>query len=672
MDNDCGLEPPGAGGDDTMNPTPPTQFVDHNDIPEAALCSVCRPIFSERGPKFSKISDKALTRSYNAYEDIANVNHSEDGEFLGQHHISQKSLVHAQRQHCFICCRIEPSRRTYPLEYLLNRSRDGRIYRLHIKGSTRLKRVVFRLQADYPANSIQQLADRSKCRTSTGHVDAIEVAKAWLQHCLDKHSCSTPSPNQQNPTRLLDISANEIKLIQGNSKEAQHHHYATLSHCWGTGKFPRLTVKRKKYYSKGVNISEFEPTFRETIMTVRQMGIRYLWIDCYCIIQGTGRKAQADWKRESSRMGDYFANSLFNIGALDSTGPAGGLFRTRFRLNAKILWSPTSQAGLKAFYISQQSELSPVNLFRKLPAYALMRRGWVIQECVLAPRMLSFGGNEIIWQCSQLAASETYADQIQFDEDEASKYELASYPFWTFGYPRSDREASLIRQAEKQWIGTLQAYCKSSLSFPEKDIFVALNGIGTLLVKNFNGQFRHGIWDKAFPAVLLFENKAVRDKNKILLARLGPTWHWASCYPRVNFFGLKVIYNSWDIIQPMVDASFPDDYKPPPNKQPKNFWWKLRLKGRLIPEEEFLRMRYVYSSEDDNISPSQVKWYLPIIQGESYHSSDRAFYGLILIQTRSGVYRRVGAWDAFIVEAQEANKFRSRVFDFKKEFIFLE
>lgn len=164
---------------------------------------------------------------------------------------------------------------------------------------------------------------------------------------------------------------------------------------------------------QGVDINEFKHSFRETITTVRRLGVRYLWIDCYCILQGTNDEAVADWEYESLSMGRVYANSLLNIGALDSTELTHGLFGSRplHTTNSRILWSPTRQDGRKVFHITRRDILVDVTLaLLKLRSSALMRRGRVIQECVLAPRMLSFGSGEVFWQCSQLAACENYAD----------------------------------------------------------------------------------------------------------------------------------------------------------------------------------------------------------------------------------------------------------------------
>jgi len=46
-------------------------------------------------------------------------------------------------------------------------------------------------------------------------------------------------------------------------------------------------------------------------MMTRKLGVRYLWVDSLCIIQGN----TADGQLESSRMGDVYRNSYLTITA---------------------------------------------------------------------------------------------------------------------------------------------------------------------------------------------------------------------------------------------------------------------------------------------------------------------------------------------------------------------
>jgi hypothetical protein len=85
------------------------------------------------------------------------------------------------------------------------------------------------------------------------------------------------------PTRLLQISDMTVKLIVTGDHDLQGS-YATLSHFWGdsTPKI-KLTQSTFESLSVGVDIGVFESTYRDALIAARALGIRYLWIDLFCI-----------------------------------------------------------------------------------------------------------------------------------------------------------------------------------------------------------------------------------------------------------------------------------------------------------------------------------------------------------------------------------------------------
>jgi hypothetical protein len=67
--------------------------------------------------------------------------------------------------------------------------------------------------------------------------------------------------------------------------------YITLSHCWGppTPENTFLTTqgeKEKEYTMNGIKVAKLSVNFQQAISIARFMGIRYMWIDSLCIIQG--------------------------------------------------------------------------------------------------------------------------------------------------------------------------------------------------------------------------------------------------------------------------------------------------------------------------------------------------------------------------------------------------
>jgi hypothetical protein len=74
----------------------------------------------------------------------------------------------------------------------------------------------------------------------------------------------------------------------------------------------------------GVAIEDLLLTFGHAIMTAFRLGIVYIWIDCFCIIQ-----EPEDWAREASRMSEVYSNSILNIGATAAEVGFAGCFADR-------------------------------------------------------------------------------------------------------------------------------------------------------------------------------------------------------------------------------------------------------------------------------------------------------------------------------------------------------
>ncbi|KAF2653755.1 HET-domain-containing protein, partial [Lophiostoma macrostomum CBS 122681] len=254
--------------------------------------------------------------------------------------------------------------------------------------------------------------------------------------------------------------------------------YASLSHCWGRNYFLRLTTTTIETFKAGVPFADFPVTFQHTITTVRALGIRYLWIDCYCIIQGNDKVSQTDWAREVDKMRDVYSHSFINIGAATTDNPFGGLFRAR-------------------------------ELHRN------RTRAWVVQETALSNRMLTFTDEGLMWQCNWTAATEDFPLQMSDSDDEMKKSDFTT----------------LI----ERWYRTLDAYRRARLTFPEKDTFPAIDGIARLLSTRMRDRYQHGVFSRSLVEGLIWSAKAEYEPCHGINIPGIPSWHWASYEGGVDF-----------------------------------------------------------------------------------------------------------------------------------------
>ncbi|KAI0100879.1 heterokaryon incompatibility protein-domain-containing protein [Nemania sp. FL0031] len=634
----------------------------HDDsIPEAIFCEVCKTIFA----------GNPYMRWYKFWEKSS----SKYDLPFHSHHPSLQSLKDAQKQRCSICSEIKLAifdrGSNFPLKYCLrgvsfDQTAFKHSFQHDCSGSTHLwaKRVdlvikessrdfpfIFEIEISPPPSLYEELVKKSQRQTWTGHKDVLMLASAWLDECKNNHdNCSKSYQGKWKPTRLLDVSEEgRIKLVRGEGVAAGQT-YATLSHCWGPPGFLVLTADTEQDFEKGKEISEFPLTFRETIETVRRLGLTYLWIDCYCIIQGDDSRAKHDWEHESKEMGKVYTNSLLNIGALVSNGPEKGLYRNRApKLRSRFLWSPIQHIPSESFYLTPQKAIFRLEYdFFRMRKCKLMTRGWVTQECVLAPRMLSFGAETIYWQCSKQADSDGLHAALH-KQPFNTAYDWKHQPFWMLDSLNRSKPDTLL-DINIRWMGTLETYCQSTLTYPEEDIFGALDGIGAKMADYTRTPFQRGMLGSTFPEALLYRdyklgpvpNPSVTNK---------PTWHWSSRYPRADYSLVLRLYNrerdKHGPCSPMAYAFMSDDCKPLPTEYAKGYWPNIFLIGRLVTKlPSFMKTSY-----DENAAGYKrgELYYIPLVYSHwsNHHNvplASHKFSGIILLQSKSGAYRRVGIW----------------------------
>jgi len=74
-----------------------------------------------------------------------------------------------------------------------------------------------------------------------------------------------------------------------------------------------------------IDISRLPRTFLDAFKITSALGIRYIWIDSLCIIQGSAE----DWNREAELILKVYQHAYCNTANTHSRNSHGGLFPTR-------------------------------------------------------------------------------------------------------------------------------------------------------------------------------------------------------------------------------------------------------------------------------------------------------------------------------------------------------
>jgi hypothetical protein len=224
--------------------------------------------------------------------------------------------------------------------------------------------------------------------SNTSSSATLALAYRWYISCRGCHQPCKQTVNRQkwHPKRLIDVGladSTRWRLVYAQSEHLHSAFYMTLSYRWGLSQSYKLTSQSLAQFTQGLPIEDLPKTFREAITVLHRFSVRYLWVDSLCILQDS----KIDWEREASSMRDVYANSVCNIAATASNGPHDGLFRSRHHskclpgiVEAALLENTVDRYFIyDAYYWHHQILDTPLH-----------RRGWVLQERLLAPRTLHF------------------------------------------------------------------------------------------------------------------------------------------------------------------------------------------------------------------------------------------------------------------------------------------
>ncbi|RSL69539.1 hypothetical protein CEP53_002157 [Fusarium sp. AF-6] len=242
----------------------------------------------------------------------------------------------------------------------------------------------------------------------------FQIIQQWLQDCDKNHEHCSLEHEHRLPTRLIDLGSLEcptLRLVETRHGEvAPNSRYIALSHRWGdTNKHRPFCTRLKDTSGRGHDLESFKKiipfdqvpqTFRDAIETTRRLGVRYLWIDSLCIIQGD----DGDFGTEAKRMEDVFSCAYCVIAASRASNQLEGFLKER----PKRRFLATHQSGLAGGHGDPLYICEAIDDFgRHVLDGDLNRRGWVLQERALARRTVYFAETQTYFECGQGVRCET-------------------------------------------------------------------------------------------------------------------------------------------------------------------------------------------------------------------------------------------------------------------------
>ncbi|KAJ4351872.1 uncharacterized protein N0V89_007216 [Didymosphaeria variabile] len=358
--------------------------------------------------------------------------------------------------------------------------------------------------------------------------------REWLKICAETHpNCNKHVKSTFVPTRLVDVEIgdNDMVRVVRTSKEDISGPYLTLSHSWGPPTFLQLKKENKStLMGAGVNVTELTPNFQQAISVARFIGIRYIWIDSLCIMQGPG----GDFQTEGQLMHKVYRHSYCNVAVADSSDSKGGLFRERNP--ASIVPVVVEADGAGKLERGIWRVLRDGLWEEELLATKIYSRGWVFQERMLAPRILHFAASQIFWDCSTLSACEA----LPIGLPHALDAKASTDRHWRGRMQLTLSDASPVYQqplvgsnddsVEAFWRSALLSYTSCNLT-NQGDKSVAIWSIAKLVRDSLREKYGGGLWENKLEEQLAWHVRDLPTQDSGRISELQyrhPSWSWTS------------------------------------------------------------------------------------------------------------------------------------------------
>lgn len=370
----------------------------------------------------------------------------------------------------------------------------------------------------------------------TGSSEALQLASLWLTECGISHDhCSRLSQPIWYPTRLLEITDQTVRLIATAGRHLRGP-YVTLSYRWhAVAPKLMLTPETVGILGNGLDIESLEPTFRDALSTARSFGVRYMWIDLFCIFQGQGDDCKQDWMRESVTMDRVYAGSFLNLSAACRHDATAGFFKKR----STLFVGQTSIVSFWARYSGDEPSwyelvgAVPQHPFHdeKLDFYLnspLFCRGWIVQERILAPRVLHFADRGLVWECCKGVGTQSQPHIW----DRFTAFSRSPLP-GQLGFSGNSRSDLIYI-----WCQAFQSYSQSELTMPNQDKLVALQGISKRVATLLHDTLFFGFLSCRMPYQLCWAPGGNVTPRRELENDSFPSWHFARSNEEITFSGI--------------------------------------------------------------------------------------------------------------------------------------
>ena len=226
-------------------------------------------------------------------------------------------------------------------------------------------------RSDYPMRLRPDLATYNEAKNLP-----IVLIKSWLHTCEGEHEVC-----RSDPANELDMSLYLIDVVEEciTLKPVSNVRYIALSYVWGNVKSTNLTsgnmeeLRKPRSLSSGSHVVTVPQTIRDAMRLTVDLDIRYLWVDCLCLIQN-----DPNISFYLNRMHLIYANAFLTILVANKDNANGGITGYDTRSTGRIL--PGQVINYPNYVLGKGGET--------LGALPWSSRAWTLQEGLSSRRVL--------------------------------------------------------------------------------------------------------------------------------------------------------------------------------------------------------------------------------------------------------------------------------------------
>ncbi|KAJ6284996.1 heterokaryon incompatibility protein-domain-containing protein [Bipolaris maydis] len=218
-----------------------------------------------------------------------------------------------------------------------------------------------------------------------------ELIKSWLNYCQDNHSSACGIGDGPLSSKFITSPLSAItsfKVIDCETRQIVHGsgvQYVALSYVWGAG-------ERGPDFSR-VLPPQLPETIEDAIVITQSLGMRFLWIDRFCINQSQPTEVQ----EQVGHMDLIYSCAYLTIIAAAGATPNHGLPGVGKRCRQPQPHGTVRGHMLVSSLPDPRDEIRHSKWFQ---------RGWTYQEGILSPRRLIFTDSQVYFECSGMYCCE--------------------------------------------------------------------------------------------------------------------------------------------------------------------------------------------------------------------------------------------------------------------------